>query len=545
MTSTFRLLLSAVIFVALGTLVSCKRYASPEAIAAYDVLIPKPVSAAVEGNGVFMITDETRIVSDDSKEVIAVAQYLADMISRPTGFNFTVETAPAEEEVIVLTLSGADPQLGDEGYELTVTEKQVKIVANKPAGLFYGVQTIRQLLPDRIEKKIKQGAIPWEIATGTIRDQPTYSWRGSMLDVARHFFSVEDVKRYIDLMAAYKMNVFHLHLSDDQGWRIEIKSWPNLATIGGTTQVGGGKGGYYTQEQYKEIVAYAQQRFITVIPEIDLPGHINSALASYGELNGGIIVPEEGRYKGKTSPQADLGSPNKPTELYTGIEVGWSTLRLEKPVTFQFVDDVMRELAAITPGPYLHIGGDEAHVTKKEDYIQFINRFKEIVRSHGKQMIGWEEIAQGDLDENVIAQHWNSPKYPVMAAEKGAKVLMSPSKKVYLDMQYDSTSRIGLHWAAYIEVEDSYNWDPATRVEGVDSRQVVGVEAPLWGETITNMNDIEYLLFPRLPGIAEVAWTPVAQRDWETYKERLGKHGRRMKMMEIDFYRSPQIEWAE
>jgi hexosaminidase len=186
-----------------------------------------------------------------------------------------------------------------------------------------------------------------------------------MLDVARHFFGVDDVKRYIDLISHYKMNVLHLHLSDDQGWRIEIKSWPNLTLIGGSTQVGGGAGGFYTQEQYKEIVSYAASRHITIVPEIDLPGHINSALASYGELNGGIIVPQEGRLPSPVTSTRLIDEKNKPTDLYTGIRVGWSTLRLEKEATFRFIEDVIRELAAITPGPYLHIGGDEAHVTKK------------------------------------------------------------------------------------------------------------------------------------------------------------------------------------
>jgi hexosaminidase len=416
--------------------------------------------------------------------------------------------------------------------------------------LFYGLQTIRQLLPAKVElKTVQQG--PWEIATGTIRDYPSYTWRGSMLDVARHFFSVEDVKRYIDLLAYYKMNVMHLGLTNDQGWRIEIKSWPNLATHGGSTQVGGGKGGYYTQEQYKDLVAYASERFITLVPEIDMPGHINAALASYGELNSGIIVPMEGNgttanglAEPKKETQADLGK-DKPTRLYSGIGVGFSTLSLTKPSTFKFVEDVIRELAAITPGPYIHIGGDEAHVTKKEDYIVFINRFQEIVKANNKKMIGWEEIAQGDLNEDAVTQYWHSSKYALMTVEKGAKVLMSPAKKAYLDMQYDSTSRLGLHWAAYIEVDSAYSWDPATYEEGLKRENILGVEAPLWSETIANMDDIEYLAFPRLPGYAEIGWTPIEGRSWEEYKVRLGKHGAQMKALDIDFYRSKLVPWVE
>ncbi|MEK6783259.1 MAG: beta-N-acetylhexosaminidase [Bacteroidota bacterium] len=533
------LLLSCVFLV----LLSCKPSGPPTDLTKEGV-IPKPVSVVATG-GRFSLTDDSNIYVE-GEELKQIGQYLADKLNRSTGFDIQVSATKGAPESgnIYLTISGADAQLGEEGYELTITKDLIKLSAPKSAGLFRGIQTIRQILPNKIElTSVQQG--PWEVATGTIRDYPTYSWRGSMLDVARHFFSVEDVKRYIDLISFYKMNVMHLHLSDDQGWRIEIKSWPNLATHGGSTQVGGGKGGFYTQEQYSDIVAYAQNQFITIIPEIDLPGHINSALASYGELNGGTIVPIEGRVKVDVSPKNDLGIKNKPTELYMGIEVGWSTLRVEKEVTFKFVDDVIRELAAITSGPYLHIGGDEAHVTKKEDYIVFINRFQEMVKAHGKKMIGWEEIAQGNINSDAIAQHWTSPKYALMTVEKGAMVLMSPSKKTYIDMQYDSTTKLGQHWAAYIEVDSAYNWDPATNVEGVTQANIVGVEAPLWSETLTNMDEIEYMAFPRLPGYAEIGWTPVANRSWDEYKVRLGKHGERMKALDIDFYRSKLVPWVD
>jgi hexosaminidase len=273
-----------------------------------------------------------------------------------------------------------------------------------------------------------------------------------------------------------------------------------------------------------------------------MPGHTNAALASYGELNGGINVPKEGRVE---IGSGQLVGKDKPTELYTGTEVGFSTLSLTKEATMRFVNDVVRELAAITPGPYIHVGGDEAHVTKKPDYIEFINRFQQIVKSNNKIMVGWEEIAQGDIDTMAIAQYWTSDKYPKMAVEKGAKVIMSPSKKVYLDMQYDSLSKLGLHWAAYIEVDQAYNWDPSTEVADLDKTKILGVEAPLWGETITNLDDIEYLLFPRLPGIAEVAWTPLESRNWNEYRVRLGNHAKRFKAMDINYYPSKKVHWVE
>ena len=357
-----------------------------------------------------------------------------------------------------------------------------------------------------------------------------------MLDVARHFFKVEDVKRYIDLLSYYKLNTLHLHLSDDQGWRIEIKSWPNLTAIGGKSQVGGGKGGFYTQEQYKDIVAYAESRFITIVPEIDLPGHINAALISYpGELLPGPRIKLEPGER----PRPIAGQP------HYGIEVGFSTLSLNKPSTFQFVNDVIREISAITPGPYFHVGGDEAQVTKKQDYIEFVNRFKEIVKANGKIMVGWEEVAQANVDTTTLVQFWHSRDHATTAAEKGARLIFSPSTKVYLDMQYDSTSRIGLNWAAFIEVDSSYRWDPAKLVPGIEREQIMGVEAPLWTETVLNMDDIEYLVFPRLAGVAEIGWTPSSSRNWDDYKVRLANHAKLWKAMGVDFYRSPKVQWAD
>jgi hexosaminidase len=523
---------------------SCKKSkpASAEAITAFENIIPKPVSAALT-NKTFVLGKETQVVVE-SEELKLLGQYLADKLNAATGYTISVNVSDQPvTEGIYLTTQTDDSLRKEEGYKLNIEEQRITLSASQQAGLFYGIQTLRQLFPPAIEQRGQQAL--WEMATGTIIDYPKYEWRGSMLDVARHFFSVEDVKRYIDLIAYYKMNIMHLHLSDDQGWRIEIKSWPNLTAHGGATQVGGGKGGFYTQEQYVDIVAYAKSRFITIVPEIDMPGHINSALASYGELNGGIQVPKEGRIELDLSSPELLGAKNKPTQLYTGIAVGFSTLLYEKEATFKFVNDIVRELSAITPGPYFHIGGDEAHVTRKEDYIKFINRFTEIVKSNGKKMIGWEEIAQGNVDDNVITQHWNSGKYAQMAVQKGSTLIMSPAKKAYLDMQYDSISKFGLHWAAYIEVDSAYNWDPAILVDGVAKENILGIEAPLWSETIDTIDEIEFLAFPRLPGYAEIGWSAGEGKSWEEYKVRLGKHGKRMKAMDIDYYASKRVPWVD
>jgi hexosaminidase len=487
-------------------------------------IIPKPVSVIPSG-GYFKLKASTGIyIKGDTEEFKKIGEYLAERLRPATGFPLEVKTTDKEPRAgsIYLTIAGAEFNLGDEGYELSISGKIVKLTAKGPAGLFLGIQTIRQLLPASIESTTKQDGV-WEIATGTITDYPVYSYRGAMLDVSRHFFGINDVKRVIDFLACYKMNVLHLHLSDDQGWRIEIKSWPNLATHGGSTQVGGGKGGFYTQEQYTEIVKYAQDRFIMIVPEIDMPGHTNAALASYAELN----------------------CSGKATELYTGREVGFSTLCTTKEITYKFIDDVVRELAALTPGKYIHIGGDESHVTKKEDYIPFINRVQEIVLSHGKQVMGWDDIAISTLKPNVVAQHWANVKNANMAVSQGAKILMSPAKKAYLDMQYDKTTKLGLHWAAYIELDSAYMWEPSTLIPGVGKENVLGIEAALWTETITNMDDIEYMVFPRLPGYAEIGWTPSSSRIWEEYRVRLGKTAERFKAMEIGFYQSPKVPWEE
>ena len=485
-------------------------------------IIPKPVSSTPTGDS-FDMSDLTDIyIQGEAPELRQIGQYLADKLNPSTGLALEVKSTNQEPEKgnIFLALADNVPELGEEGYELTITSDLVKLTANQPAGLFYGIQTIRQLLPPKVESTTPEQG-PWKIATGTIRDYPVYGYRGSMLDVARHFFEVEEVKNYIDQMVFYKMNVLHLHLSDDQGWRIEIKSWPNLTTHGGQTEVGGGVGGFYTQDDYSDIVKYARERFVTIIPEIDMPGHTNAALASYPELN-----------SSGTSP-----------ELYTGIKVGFSTLDTHKEITYQFVEDVIRELAAITPGPYIHIGGDESHSTDLEDYIPFINRVQDIVIAHGKQVLGWDEIALTTLHPNTVVQYWAKAENAIKGIEQGAKVLISPATKAYLDMQYDSTSTYGLHWAAYIEVDQAYNWDPATLVPEIKRENIVGVEAPLWSETVSNHGEAEYLIFPRLLGYAEIGWTPAPLRNWDDYKVRLASHGDRMKIMNIEFHPSHVVPW--
>ena len=486
-----------------------------------ESIIPKP-SDVIATNSSFLMTSSSRIYyQNSSEELKSIAGFLADLLRSGTGFELKLETAeqsPVKHGILLLLKENV--ALGEEGYEITILEDLITITAQKPAGVFMGVQTLRQLLPAKIEAGTAQEGL-WEVATGTITDIPTYTYRGAMLDVSRHFFSVDDVKRFIDLLAAFKLNALHLHLSDDQGWRIEIKSWPKLTTIGGSTQVGGGEGGFYTQEQYKDLVQYAAARYITIVPEIDMPGHTNAALASYPELN----------------------CDGKARELYTGTEVGFSTLCTDSEITYQFVDDVVRELSEMTPGPYIHIGGDESHVTPLEDFIPFIERTQEIVAKYGKKVIGWDEIAHAKLIPNTTVQFWAKAENAIMGIEQGAQVLMSPATKTYLDMQYDSTTKLGLHWAAYIEVDEAYNWDPATMVPEIKQEQILGVESPLWTETITNMEEIEYMVFPRILCHAEIGWTKSSDRNWEDFKVRLAALCERLEVMGINYYPSDRVPW--
>jgi hexosaminidase len=486
-------------------------------------LVPAPSSLTFAPGAPFDLNRGTSIVVDGaSGEVSAIAESFAKRLRPSTGFPLVVTSSVADSVAgnIHLRLVADQPSVGEEGYALTVTPNSVVLTARRPAGIFHGVQTLRQLLPVDVESEIGMARFEWPIPALSIVDQPRFAWRGAMLDVARHFFTVHEVKQYIDLLALYKINVLHLHLSDDQGWRIEIKSRPRLANVGGSSQVGGGPGGFYTQQDYQTIVRYAQERYITVVPEIDMPGHTNAALVAYPELS----------------------CSTRPTQFFTEIEVGWSTFCVDKEATYALVDDIVREIAAITPGPYFHIGGDEVKALTHDQYVRFIERVKGIVNRHGKKVVGWEEITKAKLDPSTLAQQWKSDS-ATAALQYGAKLILSPGKKVYIDMKYTPATELGLKWAGYIEVRDAYDWDPATYIAGVTESSIVGVEAPLWSETPRNITAVEFLAMPRLPAVAEVAWTPQQGRDWENFRVRLATHGSRWNLLGVNYYRSPQIPW--
>ncbi|KAB1907541.1 beta-N-acetylhexosaminidase, partial [Micromonospora sp. AMSO31t] len=522
--------------------------APPAPVRLGDV-VPAPERVLPDPAADFTLSAEAAIrVSPAGRDA---AEQLAEWLRPATGFPLPVaDDAPAADGLLVLTLSeapladavspadAAGPAdaadaagaaaggaadlaggLGDEGYRLDVTASGVRITAATTAGLFHGAQTLRQLLPAAVDSAAPVSE-RWAVPGGSILDRPRFPYRGAMLDVARHFFPVEDVLRVVDHLARYKLNHLHLHLTDDQGWRIAVDSWPRLAEVGGATEVGGGPGGYYTRADYRRIVAYAARRHVTVVPEIDLPGHTNAALVAYPELAPGKVPPPP----------------------YTGTEVGFSYVDPADERTYAFVADVVGEVAALTPGPWLHLGGDEAFKVPADTYRAFVERAQTLVAATGKTVVGWHQLAPtGHVDGRVL-QWWGTNGDDPETAEavrRGARLILSPGNRVYLDMKYAADTPIGHDWAGLIDVRRAYDWDPGTHLTGVPAEAVLGVEAPLWTESVTTLAEVEFMLFPRLPAVAELGWSPGSTHDWAGFRERLATHGPRWTAAGITFHPSP------
>jgi hexosaminidase len=486
-------------------------------------VVPAPERIEITPADSFLVTPRTAVYVDASApvEVEAIGSFAANLISSRANAVAQRAAGSIPDSSITLRLDPARGDLGAEGYELTATRTGVRIVAAQPAGLFYGVQTMRQLLPVAVEH---QGSYQRRLIMPAVHvvDRPRYEWRGAMLDVARHFLPASDVKRFIDLYALYKINRLHLHLADDQGFRIVIRSWPNLTAIGGQTQIGGGKGGFYTQAEYADIVAYARSRYITVVPEIDMPGHSNAALVSYPDLRCNRQAPP---------PFTTVGGPP-------------NTLCTTRDSTYLFVESVVREISSAAPTPYFHIGGDEVQGLSRNDYHAFIERVQKIVADVGPRMVGWGEIATDrDLSPNTIVQHWTKDSV-FLHAQRGGKIILSPGPRVYLDMKYDSASTLGLKWAGYIDLRKAYDWDPATEVQGASPSSILGLEAPLWAETLITRQDYEYMDFPRITAVAELAWSPPSQVGWDGYRRRIAAHGARLAALGVNFARVSGIAWT-
>lgn len=489
-------------------------YSSPVSVLDRTV-VPSAVSR-VAGDGAFMLDANSSV--DARGAAAPIAEYMVDLLRPLTGLSLPLS---GRGNIILIVEPGHTPG----GYDLRVTQERIWMAANTPEGLFDGVQTLRQLMTPKAPTTTSYG-----IAATTITDYPRYTYRGAMLDVARHFFGVEDVKRYIDDIAIVKMNVLHLHLSDDQGWRIQINGWPRLTEVGGSSEVDGGAGGFYTQAQYSEIVAYAAARFVTIVPEIDMPGHTNAALASYAELN----------------------CNGRARSLYTGMSVGFSALCPSKEATWQFLSDVITQLAALTPGPWIHIGGDESDATSAAQYIDFINRATSIIAAQGKTVIGWHDIGNASaLPSGTIGEYWDyvSPRGESAALTAtilsgGGKLIMAPANVAYLDQKYDLNDDIGTEWAqAPLTLQEAYGWDPAAIFPDRAAESVLGVEAPLWTETVESIADIEYMAFPRIIAIAEIGWMPQDARNFGDFASRLASFGPYLDAAGIGYKRVAGVPW--
>ena len=440
-----------------------------------------------------------------------------------------------------------DAKLGNEGYTLVSDAKGVHIQANKPIGIFYGIQTLMQLLPKEIESKQAVTGVAWKIPFANILDKPRFAWRGVMLDVARHFFTKEEVKQFIDEIAIYKYNVLHFHLTDDEGWRVEIKSYPNLTKKGAYNVKKVGHftdfskplpneprtyGGFYTQEDIKELVKYGQDRFINIMPEIDVPGHSMAAIASYPELS---CTPEAVNY------QVISGEPFIDWSTDHPIALQDNTLCPANDKVYTFLDQVMGEVSTLFPFEYIHMGGDECPKNywdknpqilamrqkeglKNSQEVQafFVRKLEKIITSKGKRMMGWDEILEGgELPKNTAVMSWRGMAGGIQAAKEGHEVIMTPSNQVYIDlMQGDKALEPPVYKT--VRLRDSYAFDPVPA--GIDAHLVKGGQANLWSEQLFNYRHLQYMTYPRSFAIAEALWSEPANRNWDNFVGRVESH---------------------
>jgi hexosaminidase len=523
-------------------------------------LIPIPVSMKM-GEGNFLLTKNSSIeLKTGDADAKRVAEFLSKKISVATGFQMPVKNSSASSAGNISLSLINDASLGSEGYKLEVNNNAVSLSANKSAGLFYGMQTIIQLLPKQIESPTTVHNISWTIPSVRITDYPRFAWRGLLFDVSRHFFTKEQVKEFIDNMVKYKYNVLHMHLTDDQGWRIEIKSYPNLTKVGAWRPERKGAwgnlkgiepdpnepktyGGFYTQDDIRELVQYAKDRFVTILPEIDVPAHSMAAVASYPELS---CTP--GKYQVNASEEFQIWDSTGNRSLID------NTLCPANEKVYEFLDKVFTEVAQLFPCEYIHIGGDEAakNFWQKSDEVKslmqreglknveevqsyFVKRVEKIVESKGKKLIGWDEILEGGLAPNATVMSWRGIEGGIEAAKQGHHVVMSPLQYTYVDLMQGD---------AYVEppefgtllLDQAYKFDPVPK--GIDANLILGGEATLWSEHTTNMRAAGYLLWPRSMAIAECVWSPEANKNWPFFVKRVENQFGRLDEAHIKYSRS-------
>jgi hexosaminidase len=516
-------------------------------------LIPQPVEVKLE-KGSFSLTKSTSI-GFNKPESREIAEMLARKLNVATGFN--LKATQGNKGAIQLNLNSVpDPQLGKEGYSLVSTSKSIIISANQPAGLFYGMQTLLQLLPVEIESK-EVVKLKWMVPAVSIKDYPRFAWRGLMLDVSRHFFTKEEVKLYLDEMARFKFNTFHWHLTDDEGWRIEIKSLPKLTEVGAWRVPRAGHfgdrdfpkpgeaatdGGFYTQDDIKEIVAYAKTLNITIVPEIDVPGHSMAAIAAYPELS----------CKKDTSTRVSPGS--KFSEWYGN---GTFKMNVENALNpsdenvYVFMDKVFTEVAVLFPGQYIHVGGDECykgywkedegcqklmkelsirHVEDLQGY--FMNRVEAILKKNGKKLIGWDEILEGGIAPEATVMSWRGIKGGIEAAQMGHDVVMSPTTFAYLD--YNQGERtVDPPIYASLRLKKCYSFEPVP--DGVAAKYILGGQGNLWTEQVPTLRYAFYMTYPRAWALSEVYWSPKESKNWDNFIQRVEKQFDRSGVAETNY----------
>ncbi|MFV0541365.1 MAG: beta-N-acetylhexosaminidase [Aestuariibaculum sp.] len=545
----------------LGILASCNKYADVVNTEADYQIIPKPTSLEIV-KGRFLVNTKTKIGYGEGLQL--EANYLAEMLNLATGLNITSEVGAVGNIVLILD----EAIENEEGYKLNITAKTIEITAKTGKGIFYGVQTLRQLLPAEAEagKVTSNLTIP----AVKIEDSPRYIYRGSHLDVARHFFPVSFIKKYIDLLALHKMNRFHWHLTEDQGWRIEIKKYPKLTEIGayrngtiighypGESESDNERyGGFYTQEDVKEVVKYAADSHIVVIPEIEMPGHGSAAIASYPYLSCFPDEPTVLKGNGAMSNKSkELQANGTPKVVYETWGVTDDVFCAGKETTFTFLQDVLEEVIPLFPSKYIHIGGDECPKKNwercsgcqkkiKENNLEdehglqsyFINRIEKFVNSKGKQIIGWDEILEGGLAPNATVMSWRGSKGGIESAKQKHDVIMAPNTHCYLDYyQSDDKENEPLAIGGFLPVEKVYSLDPTPDVLTADEQKyILGPQGNVWTEYIVTTDHLEYMVFPRLTAISEVGWSSKSQRDYNDFVKRLKHLSKRYDALNVNY----------
>ncbi len=515
-------------------------------------IIPKPVRC-VQRQGTFLLNAETAILAAGAARKIG--SQLASLLAPATGFWLNVQSSSrAPSNLIDLRLDARMSNLGTEGYRMSVSPERVTIRAFQEPGLFYAVQSLRQLLPLDVYRSAPVGTQEWKIPCVEIEDTPRFSWRGAHLDVSRHFMPTSFIKKLIDLLAIHKLNTFHWHLTDDQGWRIEIKRYPRLTEVGAWRKEslvghyndsvenpmydGKPHGGFYTQDDIREIVAYARERCVNVVPEIEMPGHAQAAIAAYPEL----------------------GNTDHPVEVCTTWGIREDVFNVDES-TLTFLQNVLEEVLALFPSEFIHIGGDEcpkkqwrespqaqARIRElglaNEEELQsyFIRRMDTFLTQEGRRLVGWDEILEGGLAPNATVMSWRGERGGIAAAKAGHDVIMAPNKYTYLDYyQSEDREQEPLAIGNYLPLEQVYHYEPIPAALSREAaRHVLGAQGQLWTEYIPDYQHVEYMAFPRLCALAEVVWTPPNRKDYPEFSSRLAHHLKRLDVLDVNF-RNPSL----